>query len=55
MQNSRDPAVALSVLTLGHSRHPIATLLGLLHQHRVEVHADVRSQPYSRFSPGRGA
>lgn len=51
MQNSRDPAAALSVLTLGHSRHSIDTLLGLLHQHRVDVLVDVRSQPYSRFSP----
>ena len=51
MQNRRDPAVALSVLTLGHSRHPIDALLGLLQRHRVEVLVDVRSQPYSRFSP----
>jgi len=42
---------SLSVLTIGHSRHPIDELLGILRQHGVEVLVDVRSQPYSRFSP----
>jgi uncharacterized protein (DUF488 family) len=46
-----DPSQALSVLTLGHSRHPLETFLGLLRQHEVGVLVDVRSQPFSRFSP----
>jgi len=41
----------LSVLTIGHSRHPIDGFLGLLRQHQVEVLVDVRSHPVSRFSP----
>jgi uncharacterized protein (DUF488 family) len=40
-----------SILTIGHSRHPLAHFLDLLGQHRVEVLVDVRSQPVSRFSP----
>ena len=41
----------LSVFTIGHSKHPIEKLLDLLRQHGVEVLADARSQPFSRFSP----
>ena len=46
-----------SILTIGHSRHPIERFLELLREHRVEVLADARSQPFSRFSPhfSRGA
>src|SRR6478609_4086425 len=44
----------LSVLTIGHSKHPIDTFLGLLRQHGVEVLVDARSQPASRFSPQFG-
>ncbi len=40
-----------SILTIGHSRHPLEAFLGLLQRHRVEVLVDVRSQPVSRFSP----
>jgi uncharacterized protein (DUF488 family) len=40
-----------SVLTIGHSNHPLDKLVGLLHQHGVEVLVDARSRPYSRFSP----
>ena len=40
-----------SVLTIGHSNHAIADFLRLLRQHAVGVVADVRSAPYSRFSP----
>lgn len=40
-----------SVFTIGHSKHPIETFLGLLRRHGVEVLVDVRSQPFSRFSP----
>jgi uncharacterized protein (DUF488 family) len=47
-------ADSLSVLTIGHSHHPIETFLGLLRQHDVEVLVDARSQPASRFSPQFG-
>lgn len=43
--------MTLSVLTIGHSRHPLDHFLDLLRQHRVEVLVDARSQPASRFSP----
>jgi uncharacterized protein (DUF488 family) len=45
---------SLSVLTIGHSNHPIDAFLGLLRQHGVEVVVDARSQPASRFSPQYG-
>lgn len=41
----------LSVLTIGHSNHPIEKFLGLLRAHDVEVLVDARSQPFSRFVP----
>ncbi len=37
--------------TLGHSNHPPEKFLSLLHKHDIEVVADVRSRPYSRFFP----
>ena len=46
-----EPSPVLSVLTLGHSRHPLDRFLGLLRQHEVHVVVDVRSHPVSRFSP----
>ena len=39
------------VLTIGHSNHSLETFVALLRQHRVTTLADVRSAPYSRFSP----
>lgn len=45
------PNPKLSVLTIGHSNHPIEKFLGLLRRHDVKVLVDVRSQPFSRFSP----
>ena len=39
------------VLTIGHSNHPLELFLGLLQEHQVEVVADTRSQPYSKYSP----
>lgn len=39
------------LLSVGHSNHPIATFLELLKKHDVEVLVDVRSHPYSKFSP----
>ena len=40
-----------SVLTIGHSRHPIDRFLALLRQYSVETVVDARSHPFSRFSP----
>lgn len=38
-------------LTIGHSNHAMETLVSLLRSHSVEVVADVRSHPYSQYSP----
>jgi uncharacterized protein (DUF488 family) len=43
--------VADMIYTVGHSNHPIERFLALLQGHGVEVLADVRSMPYSRFNP----
>lgn len=39
------------VLTIGHSSHSLAAFIGLLKQHGVTAVADVRSSPFSRYSP----
>jgi uncharacterized protein (DUF488 family) len=39
------------VFTIGHSTHSIQTFVTLLKQHGVTAVADVRSTPFSRFSP----
>jgi uncharacterized protein (DUF488 family) len=39
------------VFTVGHSTHPIERFTALLQQHGIEVLADVRSTPFSRFNP----
>jgi len=41
----------LEVLTIGHSNRPMDEFLALLKQHAVEVLADVRSQPHSKYVP----
>ena len=40
-----------TILTIGHSKHSVQTLVELLNGKAVEVVIDVRSQPYSRFNP----
>jgi uncharacterized protein (DUF488 family) len=40
-----------TVYTVGHSNGPAERLLELLQQHAITAVADVRSRPYSRFSP----
>lgn len=40
-----------TLFTIGHSNHPFPRFLALLRQHRIEVLADVRSMPFSRFNP----
>ena len=42
------------LFTIGHSNHSIEHFLELLRRHGVEVIADVRSRPYSRFVPHFG-
>jgi hypothetical protein len=37
--------------TIGHSNHPLDTFLGLLDAHAIQVLVDVRSQPYSKYTP----
>jgi uncharacterized protein (DUF488 family) len=45
------PDTPLSVLTIGHSTHPLARFIDLLTARGVTALADVRSQPFSRFNP----
>lgn len=40
-----------SVFTVGHSTHELERFLELIRDANVEMLVDVRSQPYSRFSP----
>ena len=37
--------------TIGHSKHPIEKLLGLLKLHGIDTLVDVRTYPMSRFNP----
>ena len=46
-----NPPGDITVLTIGHSNHPIARFVSLLRTHRVTAIADVRSSPYSRPNP----
>lgn len=51
---SRLPVVHVQgprIWTIGHSRHDLPTVLDLLSSQAIEVVADVRSQPFSRFNP----
>jgi len=41
----------LSILTIGHSNHSAGKFAGLVAAHAIEVVADTRTYPYSRFSP----
>jgi uncharacterized protein (DUF488 family) len=41
----------MTVYTIGHSNHSLGWLLDLLSNHEIEVVADVRSHPSSRFAP----
>jgi uncharacterized protein (DUF488 family) len=40
-----------ALFSIGHSHHALDAFLDLLRRHGIEVLADVRSQPYSRFVP----
>ena len=39
------------VFTIGHSNHSLEVLIALLRHHEITALADVRSSPFSRFSP----
>ena len=39
------------LFSIGHSNHRLQVLLTLLQRHQIEVVADVRSAPYSRYNP----
>ena len=39
------------ILTIGHSTHNLDAFIALLQKHHVNVLVDVRSAPYSRFTP----
>jgi uncharacterized protein (DUF488 family) len=41
----------MDIFTIGHSTHPIERFVALLTQQGIEVLADVRSTPFSRFNP----
>lgn len=40
-----------TIFTIGHSTHPIETLIELLGKHQINAIADVRSHPYSEYNP----
>ena len=44
------PLQPTTILTIGHSNHPIEKLLNLLQASSVEVVVDTRSQPYSKYT-----
>lgn len=41
----------MKLFTIGHSNHSIEFFLSLLQKHEISAVADVRSHPYSRYSP----
>ncbi|MBL8890925.1 MAG: DUF488 domain-containing protein [Planctomycetaceae bacterium] len=48
MSHSTKPNSTL--YTIGHSNHDLESFIALLHQHGIQVLADVRSQPYSAYT-----
>src|ERR1700742_784406 len=46
-----NPENGLTVLTVGHSTHPVDRFIALLKACEVSAIADVRSSPFSRFNP----
>jgi len=47
-------AAMKELFTIGHSNHPIDYFIELLLSHRLSMIADVRSNPYSKYSPHFG-
>lgn len=42
---------SFTIYTIGHSKSPVETIIGLLKKYSITVLMDVRSVPFSRFSP----
>ena len=49
--NDKDSQEKLTIFTVGHSNHSLDIFIGLLKSHKIDVLVDVRSKPFSRFSP----
>jgi len=45
------PPQPVVLYTIGHSNHPLETFIGLLRRHGIRTVADVRSAPYSQYTP----
>jgi uncharacterized protein (DUF488 family) len=41
----------MKLYTIGHSNHPLSTLVGLLNDREIVNLVDVRTDPYSRYNP----
>ena len=49
--NHNDSQEKLLIFTVGHSNHSLDMFINLLKSHNIDVLVDVRSKPFSRFSP----
>ena len=49
--NDNDLQEKLTIFTVGHSNHWLEVFINLLKSHKIDVLVDVRSKPFSRFSP----
>ena len=49
--NDKDSQEKLTIFTIGHSNHSSDVFINLLKSHKIDVLVDVRSKPFSRFSP----
>jgi uncharacterized protein (DUF488 family) len=47
----KTPPAETILYTIGHSDHPLDEFLALLRRHEIAILVDVRSQPYSRWTP----
>jgi uncharacterized protein (DUF488 family) len=48
---TQEKSVSNELFTIGHSNHPIERLIELLKGENIAIVVDVRSSPYSRYSP----
>jgi hypothetical protein len=49
--NDKDSQEKLTIFTIGHSNHSLDMFIDLLKSHKIDVLVDVRSKPFSQFSP----
>jgi len=49
--NDNELQEKLTIFTVGHSNHSLEVFIGLLKSDNIDVLVDVRSKPFSRFSP----